>query len=393
MKKMCVRTRPYVLPALVAVILTTALQAQERQKLSEVLIMVNGPWTYLSDPSATGRVLLITPLSGSSHHHDPILFSGPNATNPSPSNPLPIKKGLSTLTFVSDLANCEANSHTANESSPKAYAVHLSDPEIKKLQDNLKSDLGYAVQLPEPCYYSTLSTSRSKIDRKPIKPQTAEEPYTTWMVLHYWIDPSVPAILSTNAGTQAVDFKQLAPFPYPALSFEVWSEDIEDVECDSHSFESFKETLHLLGKSGALHVRFPIIVGGTQSATYSESGNCSDAALINREKQLKTIKNLNDDIKVVRAYAGSHNPADQPKAKDSMRDLRETLEAVWSPVPQEVKNDLDAADAVVMQVMPKNAQVDQKTHEVLEVTEEYVNRSVGHGDCRGAQINLNGTVQ
>ena len=401
MKTTCVYMRALGLAALLGMLFTTSLEAQN---LNEVLIMVNGPWAYVADPSAVAdKILLVSPKPGSSHHHPPIVFSGPNAAAVSPTNPFTLSLGASALSFTYDRANCKATHHTSSEAAANPYAEDMTDKEVSDLIQRIAEGGGYSISLPKPCYYSTLATSRSKIDIAPIYTNTSEEAYTTWMVLHYWINHGDAASISTpGAGTQSYSFTAAVYYPHPALSIEVWSNDPEDLECDTHSLASFQESAALLGKQGRLHARFPIVLGTVQSSSYSETGNCNNVVwLTNREQQLKAIPKLLCDIEVVRNYARS--PDQKQKAREAIKDVRLTLDKLWVSVPESVTEDLKRAEALSTQAA-SNLNIEAERHKccvttpdydlsLLAITEDYINESVGHGDCRSAQFNMNGAVR
>jgi hypothetical protein len=199
---------------------------------SEVQIMVNGSWDYVEDPNPgkdpnsagrnLDRIVIVAPQT---HSHGAFVFSGNDASkflNMSVMPPQPIYRQLATGIYYLDIANLAPKSGhklTSTDLNPSNYinaqfvrigkiSAVLYEPDAEKPR--------VAISLPEPDYYSTYSGKRSfsesKVDTKPIVHQKPHK-YTTWMVLHYWVNSS-----ATSATLTAILDDQSA-FSTPPLMF------------------------------------------------------------------------------------------------------------------------------------------------------------------------------
>jgi hypothetical protein len=253
--------------------------------------MVSGSWDYVedpnpkNDPNSSGqgldRIVLVAPQTPS---HGAFIFSGDNATKFPQKDvhgnfilPPLAKTGIYYLD-INNLVQNSGHAPTASDLQPLNY-INVQPVKIKTIETVLyKFNAGmprFAVSLPVPDYYSTYNGpwlkgngfSESKVDTKPITPQTPDGYYTTWMVLHYWVNgvggvvPSanLTAILddqssySTTKYSFTSDAGSQAPIGISVVMGAVYGQN--DISCDSFSQQSFDHATALWGLT--LYASFP----------------------------------------------------------------------------------------------------------------------------------------
>jgi hypothetical protein len=173
---------------LVAITLLGAWPLAAQQYLQ---VMVAGPWSYVTDNSFPGRLLLVAP--GKSKTHKVYLIPG---TNPLPHYPAPTSTGIYTL----DLWN-PSGLYTAPTG---LIAPTVCGASVDSTSKNYKRALGasnYVISLPMPKAYSTyqgaMGTSESEVSAVTTTSGNHPPPtqYTTWMVLYY---PQADGLLDQN---------------------------------------------------------------------------------------------------------------------------------------------------------------------------------------------------
>lgn len=246
-------------------------------QVTEVQVMVSGSWDYVEDPNPENdpnpdgkilnRIVLVAPQTAS---HGAFTFSGNDATKFAQKdahsnfiNPPLAKTGIYYLD-VNQLVQDSGLKPLATDLQPlicpAAQPVRVS--KIKNILYTPNAGMPrFAVSLPEPDYYSTYGgpkgsgVSESKVDTKPITPQTADGYYTTWMVLHYGVKRIAGAALTailddkTNFPQQALAFSNddgsSAPIAISIVMGAAYGQN--NVSCDSFSQQSFDHSTALWG--------------------------------------------------------------------------------------------------------------------------------------------------
>ncbi len=240
---------------------------------SEVQIMVNGSWDYVEDPEpdkdpyAAGqtidRIVLVAPHNAT---HAFYIFSGDDATKfaKSPQPPEIKDTGIYYLDIKGLMAN-SGHKPQPSDTLPLNWSNLLPVPQpvsISKIRSVLYTPNSvmarFAVSLPKPDYYTTYSgawgtgLSESKVDVIPINSQQPGK-YTTWMVLHYWVNTTPSATLNASLDDTSlppitgrpydfsIDANVVAMATVPAISIVMGAAYQEnDFSCDTISQGSFK---------------------------------------------------------------------------------------------------------------------------------------------------------
>lgn len=274
---------------------------------TEVQIMVNGAWDFVKDPSPKkdpnsagrklDRVVLVAPYITS---HGAFIFQGSDAaTFLTPTlPPTPIYSPLDTGIYYLDINNLVQHSgHTrpvgdlAPVNCSGAAQQSVTAKTIKNILYKSAGSVRWAVSLPAPDYYSTYSgprgTSESAVDVKPIpdSPSAAKlaKSYTTWMVLHYWVNSKAPSAMlfvkrdnaTTPSPLPGVNFMTTTASPVPGISVVMGAIGQEcDYKCDSISQHSFDQDSSLWGLTR--YAKFPEEdISGNQ--TRGKYNNCPSA--------------------------------------------------------------------------------------------------------------------
>lgn len=247
---------------------------------TEVQIMVNGSWDFVKDPSPQkdpnsageklDRVVLVAAYIKS---HGAFIFQGSDAahflTDTLPPNPIysPLATGIYYLD-INNLIQHSGHTRPVGDLPPVIWsdteAQSVPTKTIENILYNSSSNVRWAVSLPAPDYYSTYSgprgTSESAVDVKVI-PDSATatklaKSYTTWMVLHYWVNSSAPvATLIGNLDNTTtplplpnLNFTTTSASPVPGVSVVMGAIEQEcDFKCDLISQHSFDQGTSLWG--------------------------------------------------------------------------------------------------------------------------------------------------
>jgi hypothetical protein len=262
----------------------------------EVQIMVSGSWDYVEDPSpdkdpnqsgsSLDRIVLVSPQTTS---HAAFIFSGDNATKFAPSGPgqppslTPLPGPGIYYLDVSNLTQGSGHKPQAGDLMPLNYSNLQPTPQpirISTIKNILYTPNGggmprYAVSLPTPDYYTTYSGSwgggggfsESIVDVLPISNQLPSH-FTTWMVLHYWINStsasaSLTAVLDNGHPVSTASYlftidpnSNAPPAKVPAISVvmaAVYGQN--NPVCDSFSKDSFDHATSLWGLTR--YAKFP----------------------------------------------------------------------------------------------------------------------------------------
>ena len=353
--------------------------------------MVNGPWTYAAPQSSSGSTIFI--VAPRSIHHGPVtIFSGEDAydfNNPSNAGIEIDQTGQYTLT-IPHLTTC-----SLAPSGPPPMAYRIDGVPSDKVNIAIGGSHGYSISLPKPCYFTSGFESRSKIDTvTPI--QQPEKWYTTWMVLHYSVDTVDQAIV--QGFQEPILFENNDIGHIPAISIVMGTDESDNNttrRCDSTSVRSVKDEMALFGQDR--HVQFPSVYGNQQSHTY-EPGCEDQTQMLERGVLLR----LRHDLNVVNLYLRKRDKNRIPATTLAFRDLDATLRAL-GPIPVGVRRELSAIGGLLgltIQKDPKNSSQplgldNDRAMDSLSLyqTEEYVHvMTAGAGDCRGSQLDINGTI-
>jgi hypothetical protein len=343
--------------------------------------MVAGPWTYVADPDHPGRVVAIAPEA---LHHRLAVVSGENADNYSQGIPLPAGK------YEIDFPTVSCPPKPAGKRPAKPYPIDRVPALGIQAAVNGLTVSRFAFSLPAPCYYESFREYESKIDQHP-ETLSQGTKYTTWMILHY----SVPSVgLATLAGRPdsgffvynvSVQFGSNTGGPAKAISLVMAAPDPDnDTTCDVVSSESFLLSLKLFGIKN-LAVQFPETSDGVQTSLYSCQKGLTLAAIF-------------ESISQVRINLRSPTRAEIDKARQNLQGLNTVVKELWADkVPENVQTDLQETSSLLEHMTTDTAIHGIGLQQVLDVTEhEAMKKSFfkpGAGDCRSAQLNINGAVR
>jgi hypothetical protein len=370
--------------AAIAVFITPAAAQQEVQ------IMVNGPWAY-APGSSSSTIFIVAPMSAG--HGPVVIFSGEHAENYPP-----VANGTATGTrisvtgqftlTISSLAQCIRTTPLPTETPQKAYPLpNVAAPLIQKAINN-----GFAISLPKPCYATTMADNFSRIDT--VSPPLKEGSYTDWMILHYFVN----AVDKITIGGQPILFKQVDVGPFPAVTIAMgpMTGNISDSQCDSMSVASFLDEALLFGQN--LHVHFPRLLPpdpGTQTHHYIFG--CDDK----RPAFFAPPVSVLGDIDTVQFYLSNHVSEKKQSATSAFGRIEHTICGL-SDIPTNVQHELHAV-AVTLEFKEidntKNTCSSPgpiQSGPPLGHAKAYIEQlasAAGAGDCRGAQLNINTTLQ
>jgi hypothetical protein len=353
----------------------------------EVQIMVNGPWAYVASPlpSPTPAIFIVAPVAP---HHGPVkIFPGEDADqfNTVTSWPMIDTPGQYALDFPHRM-DC-GPAPTGSPARP--YPLPVMDNGI--IQMAIKgSTNGFAISIPKPCYYTSAIESRSKISKQDTT-GLPEGTYTTWMILHYWVDNVGQATVHIGGSNKFVPFQNNEARDVPAISIVLGSDLPGDTSprCDSTSVASVKTEGALFQQD--LHVHFPRLVApGNQTHDYVPG--CQDQTKLLEGATFATFLR---DVAAVESYFKNRTPDKLPTAQKALDDIKETL-GVFTP-PKEVQQELDRAHEQLHPQKPLSRQIAPRrpggNDQVLRRTRAFgISRAAGAGDCRGAQMSVDGVI-
>ena len=213
----------------------------------DLQIIVNGPWSYVADPTPPGKLWLVT--SGASTHHSVYVYPGVNAAAWSgmhpPTNPL--SRGSYAVTFDGSFASGTA----PNPPDPKSLEqVTLCGGTVGSASAviNNVGNTNYVIALPMPQSFSTYidsnyvwdGYSESKNSNAPVAPTVAPGIFTTTMVLHYWVRTVPNQVLLNGANISTIGSGSSTPLGITIVSGDPNAYD-DDLQCDTISSESVAE--------------------------------------------------------------------------------------------------------------------------------------------------------
>ena len=354
----------------------------------EVQIMVNGPWAYvptptptppLPSPTPTPAIVIATPQIP--HHGDVQIFPGEDADDfASVGSNMEIaihqnKPGKYTL-VIDGLADCDPLPSPLPAPTPHAYPLtNVSVDNV--LQGNIK---GFSLLLPKPCFYSSYLESRSKLDLTSTA-NVDPKGYTTWMVLHYKAKPGVtPTASIQEIANSSVTFQSNDPSSDPpAISIVMGADSQNETNrrCDSLSGQSVQLEASLFGTT--LHYQFPTLrKSGQQTEDYKP--DCADNFASLTQDKLKMVLH---DIQVIESFLKDRS-TNSTKSQAAFKELNLLVLSLNPPANvraelQNVQGQMFSSQAA------KNGALSQTKLYVVAM-------AAGAGDCRGAQLNVDGTI-
>jgi hypothetical protein len=355
----------------------------------DIQIMVSGPWSYLTDPADSGRLIVIAP--DEPHHYLPIAFSGGDVTTPA-LNPVPFQKGIYSL----DIANISSCNTHANSVSLFPLTVDV-ETVIKPL---LKGPATfYAISVPKPCYYTDEMGMRERSIIDPDNPITAVRPdaaYTTWMIFHYTVSNVAPAVITDSNGKKSnVDFGSDS-----AISVVMYGPEFDPYpnNCDSISATSVKASGKLFNKN--LRVWQPEVDEFGAQGDYIPG--CQDNSVDeNKIAEINRVKEILKLVTQVEKYAYRPKPK---RAEHALRVLDEiNIKIQRLDAPESVRNEVKTAKARLLSLQ-QQSEASQKragpnsnqvvnTSPLLPLTAQFaLYRSAGSADCKGAQLNIDNSI-
>ena len=215
------------------------------------------------------------------------------------------------------------------------------------------------------------------------------------MVLHYTVNTVSQA--SVNGFQDPILFQSNDTGHVPAISIVMGTDEPDNNttrRCDSTSVRSVKDEMALFGQDR--HVHFPRVDGNQQSHTY-EPG-CEDQTQMLKKASLLTIRY---NLKVVRSYLETRDQGKIPSTHLALEAIRKAISSM-GPIPGAVQNELDAIGKLLQLQTQASQSRSAPSLDSIQVAgdnlsvdriEGYVHAtSAGAGDCRGAQLNINGAI-
>jgi hypothetical protein len=370
---------------------------------TEVHIMVSGPWAYVADPAPavtpTPRVVVVAPYLPD--HFQAMIFSGGDTFN-FPGHSQHQKDKGKYYVNIDNLTPNACGTPPPDARPAVTYPLPVPDPTIIQ---NLVKGPGprYAFSLPIPCYYESYVDAHAKIDKNPIGSHMKDNDYAIWTILHYSVSSVGQAHLTgTPDGSPTpvdlpLQFVQTEPDLSPAISIVMGAKSPFDTDlpCDSASVVSVKAEAHLFQQD--LHAQFPELVGtgGMAIQSYHYIDSCKDA--IKRLLKAADATRARNDIDRVEAYLRDQNPDRKNDTRAAVRNIIEILQTI-GPLPPQVRTELantgllDDAEISGNQKLRPGPGATLGAH-TLTLTRAYVGAfTPGAGDCRAAQLNVNGAV-
>jgi hypothetical protein len=244
-------------------------------------IHVNGPWDYVpykASASGSDQIALIIPKTPG--HDRPVFLVGPHADQDADLlKDIPITTATLHTVIIDGLQTTNCPGHPTSTSTPFRKLPPITKQRIDSVIDGTATGpdgtrlVRYAIVLPKPCYTTSMAIgdSYSKMDVKEVD-TTNPQPYTSWMVLHYFVSPvpftatydKVPfTFIGENGGSPAVGFVMRA------------DKQKNDPDCDGKSLMSVISSAVLWDITGGIFAQFPQLkADGSQSAAYSSNPKC-----------------------------------------------------------------------------------------------------------------------
>jgi hypothetical protein len=226
---------------------------------TDLQIMVSGSWAYVTDPSESSRVFIVSPKS---HFHHAYILPGTGADTFGQSVSPPIDAGLYRLDFDPRL-------RTTHIGKRMKHAV-LVPFAVSRAQVStvLWSTSNYIISLPAPDDWTEYvdptgnfsGHSESKVALNVVTPTSpaSGKNYTTWMVLHYSVKTLPPSLQLAGGATQTILTTDGQNNHSGGISIVLGDPVMQDNDpkCDSVSLESFNAQNVLWHQTR--HVLFPI---------------------------------------------------------------------------------------------------------------------------------------
>ncbi len=259
---------------------------------TDLQVMVNGPWSYVTDSLHPDRIFLVAPAST---HHKTYIFVGTNAADFPNQAPI-VQAGLYTLDFGqrgTPITNPDGEG--TNVCSAMASTSRVSSILAGNAPTNPPAPQPFVISLPKPDSYSTFLDPNGRFDGfseskvyvsdqahqfpKSVQPQL----YTTWMVLHYGVTSFPNDVSATFPNGSNTTYTTTVSQPGISIVAGDPDKDQRDNQCDYVSLESLNGQTALWNLNNpALHIarrgHFPLqtlIPPGTQ-IHYHYDYSCSD---------------------------------------------------------------------------------------------------------------------
>jgi hypothetical protein len=383
----------------------------------EVLITVSGPWAYMQDPDTNhkGRIIIMAPdLTGAGHRKVQMRPAPGGAAAPSATSSL--DDGQYQLDIANPAANCDRTDVQGAEVKALLFPLRThfpqSDQDLKNavqtaLQANGKR---IAISLPAPCYYSTLQASFSIISENPIPvPATGDQdaagdPYTTEMVLHYFVTAIAPATLTSMPDPPGTQSTLPVEFLLNKIEIDLRSSNFlsNSSRCDSMSAGSFRaEVTPFIPSQSVVHSWFPELVGGFQAGNKGHyHAECIDASMMTAriaKIQKQSAANALAGINALQAYVKHQRPGQEKAIEKHLTTIQTSLDslrpaglkggmALKSDYPK-AKQEVEAA----RKALASKKRLSTKDFEFSNARKFVERASPGSADCQGGQGSVDGT--
>ena len=202
----------------------------------KVFIQFEGPWAFAADPQDPNNVIAIAPKAVG--HHDLYV------------------KASNDMTLMPGIYNMTLPTQTSTTGPTDPAFVHTNIPTANLQQALAATGLRYAVRIPKPEAYLVASRAQSRVGTTFPPPASGEGDHATATALRYSVSSlsgiSVGGITDTGAFNPL-----LLQVDTPFIRFVIEPAQMDDPadKCETHSRESFRDLVKLLGLT--LYVDFP----------------------------------------------------------------------------------------------------------------------------------------
>jgi hypothetical protein len=371
----------------------------------QVLVTVDGPWSYAEDPRDSNRLIIIAPHPD--HHLDPHIHPKPDSADPS----LPM--GQYKLDLASRAGSCDATKPQGSEVPANLFPLRkftTIDPStVKDVIE--KAGSRYAISLPKPCYYSTEDTAYSIISPTPIPALTVDgegTAYTTKMVLHYFVTAVAPATLTLTPDGRATSTSPVQ-FKNNRIEIEIRADMLPgNDDCDTMSADAFSKEIQLFTSTQKFYMWFPDMDEngyqvGNKGDSYSDG--CQNEMLFAAtvsDTDRKLAAKIRAEIKDVEAYFKRQNPSESERraTRHKLQNIQKSINAF--PANKSRKDPfnkralIDAnqeLDNAMKQFEIKKTQNEKAFNVQFSKTLQYdFFFTTGSADCHGAQTGIDGVI-
>ena len=209
----------------------------------KIFVEFQGPWAFATDPKDANRVIAIAPKAKG--HHDLFVKASNDAT---------LAAGIYDLALP-------AQPGAAGTIDSAIAQVKVTPAGLQQALD--AKGARYAIRLPKPDAYIPAGRAKSRLGASYPPDAATEKDYTTGVSLRYTVGSVAGVSLVGTLDTGTFN-PLLLQVDTPVVRFVIEPAQLDDPfdHCETHSRESFRDLVKLLGLT--LYVDFPNYTGDCQ---------------------------------------------------------------------------------------------------------------------------------